>query len=365
MSASPTDAPDADEFEVSVFGPGKGESSALHLGDGRWIVVDSCRDQRSGQNAVLRYFESIGVDPASQVEMVVATHAHDDHIAGISEIFDACTDADFVCPTALSREEFAALIELDALATTGLKKRNFGEFRQVNDLILSRGMTTGMSRRRYALEGRLLHPRITGTASPAVSVRSLSPSDQAVSLTLQKLHKYFPSPGSTIRPPFVDPNELAVALWVEVGDKSALLGADLLTGPAGCGWGAVLSTFSPESRASFYKVAHHGSTNADHPEVWARLLTDQPVAVIAPYRSSGLPTTAQQAELCRRTPSVYATATPSIPKPSNSVRGTAATLNQIATNVHDPWGMAGQVRARAGKASDWKVQLFGPALKLC
>lgn len=38
--------PVADELEVSVFGPGVGESVVVHLGHGDWMVVDSCLNPR-------------------------------------------------------------------------------------------------------------------------------------------------------------------------------------------------------------------------------------------------------------------------------------------------------------------------------
>jgi len=68
-----------------------------------------------------------------------------------------------------------------------------------------------------------------------------------------------------------DPNELAAAIWVETLNKRILLGADLLVGPSECGWDAVLASFHPEP-ASLFKIPHHGSPGADHPEVWSGLL---------------------------------------------------------------------------------------------
>ncbi len=35
-------APEPDEIEVSLIGPGYGESVLVHLGDGEWVVADSC-----------------------------------------------------------------------------------------------------------------------------------------------------------------------------------------------------------------------------------------------------------------------------------------------------------------------------------
>jgi len=43
-----------DEIEVSVFGPGYGESILVHLGAGKWVIVDSCRDNKTGETIPLR-----------------------------------------------------------------------------------------------------------------------------------------------------------------------------------------------------------------------------------------------------------------------------------------------------------------------
>jgi hypothetical protein len=355
------------ELEISLFGPGKGESCVIHLGQGDWIIVDSCRDQRSGSTVPLDYLTALGVDLATQVKLVVATHAHDDHIAGIAAVFEACEQAFFVCSAALSREEFAALLEVDVEAVADVKRRNYDQYRRVFDMITARGLTTGVSRRRLALESRILLHRPGTAQAPEAVVRSLSPSDEAVTITQRKLLEYLPTPDSGIRPPRVDPNELAIALWVQVGDQTALLGADLLTGPSGCGWGAVLASLTPDTHASVYKVAHHGSSNADHPGVWTDLLQTNPIALLAPYRAgvSPVPSDRDVARLCALTPWVYATANPSQPASPKAVRRAAASLGQLAKNVRDPWGTVGHVRARMTPGSTWQVQTASPALRLC
>ena len=66
--------PRPDEIEVSLLGPGYGESVVVHLGDGEWMVVDSCTG-RDGEPAALKYLDRIGVDPGSAVRMIVATHS--------------------------------------------------------------------------------------------------------------------------------------------------------------------------------------------------------------------------------------------------------------------------------------------------
>jgi hypothetical protein len=49
-----------------LIGPGYGESIIVHLGDGEWMIVDSCvqrLDQGNPQSAAVAYLREIGVDP--------------------------------------------------------------------------------------------------------------------------------------------------------------------------------------------------------------------------------------------------------------------------------------------------------------
>jgi glyoxylase-like metal-dependent hydrolase (beta-lactamase superfamily II) len=96
--------PRSDEAEVSVFGPGFGECLVVHLGNNDWIVVDSCTDAESKRPVALEYLETIGVDAATHVSLVIATHWHDDHIGGFGKLYMACKAARFACSAALNCE---------------------------------------------------------------------------------------------------------------------------------------------------------------------------------------------------------------------------------------------------------------------
>ena len=79
-------APEFGELEVSLFGPGVGEAACVHLGQGKWLLIDSCLNPNSGEPASLEYLKSLGVNPASDVVLIVVSHWHDDHVRGITKI---------------------------------------------------------------------------------------------------------------------------------------------------------------------------------------------------------------------------------------------------------------------------------------
>lgn len=94
------DLPAGTDAELHVFGPGYGESLLVHLGCGEWMIVDACR-QRGKPPAALKWLDDLGVDVATAVKLVVATHWHDDHVRGLAETLRACDGASFVCSSVL------------------------------------------------------------------------------------------------------------------------------------------------------------------------------------------------------------------------------------------------------------------------
>ena len=67
-------APEENEIEISLFGPGYGECVVVHLGSDHWVVVDSCIDVESRRPVAVEYLEILGRDPAGAVKCVVASH---------------------------------------------------------------------------------------------------------------------------------------------------------------------------------------------------------------------------------------------------------------------------------------------------
>ena len=76
--------PSYDEFELTLLGSGYGESIVMHVGEGAWVLVDSCG--RTDAPAALEYLKILGVDPGEAVKLIVASHWHDDHIRGIGQV---------------------------------------------------------------------------------------------------------------------------------------------------------------------------------------------------------------------------------------------------------------------------------------
>lgn len=329
------------------------------------MIVDSCVDQRSQEIPVLNYLGRLGVNLAADVQLVVGTHAHDDHIAGLSRVLEACREAVFVCSAALTKEEFLCHLRDDA--TFDVRQSIRAEYRAIFQQIKSRPSAKRPYGVKYAVAELPLGARPESADCPFATVTALSPSHEAITRARQKLAEDVAKPGKGRKPGKTDPNELAVALFVVVGDVSVLLGADLLRGPSGCGWQAVLETFpQADPLASLFKVPHHGSPNAHHDDVWTQLLLPEVISVLAPFRAGTrpLPAPADVLRLKGLSKAVYCSANPKAPNPSRAVKKTRAALRDLAVDVRS-WGLAGQVRARRAIGADaWDVETFHPALKL-
>ncbi len=171
-------SPALDEIEVSVFGPGYGESVLIHPGGGHWIIIDSCLDSSSGQPAPLLYLKSIGVQPSQAVSQIVATHWHDDHIRGLAQIVRECRSAEFVCSEALRTDEFLTLVESHSSRFMTLSGLTSGiqEFRDTLYELRDRGLSSP----KFAVADRCIWKKQIDSISAECIIHSLSPSDAAL-----------------------------------------------------------------------------------------------------------------------------------------------------------------------------------------
>lgn len=350
MNSLRQDPPDPHELEISVIGPGRGECVVVHLGDNDWCIVDSCVARTFNEPVAVEYLRSFNNDAENRVKLVVATHWHDDHIRGLAQLLQAFPDARFACSAALGADNFAILVETaeeSIQETSGVE-----EFRRIRDLLIERGKVTGTSRKfvspDLAIQNRCLLRLPSERRSFPAAVTAVSPSDGTVKMALADIADWLPKPGELQRRiPNHAPNRTSVALWVEAASKRVLLGADLEhTEQLGEGWTAVIASRQDYTPAGIFKIPHHGSPNADCPDVWLKMLDKNPVSVVTPFTSgTGLPTEKDIRRLSGRTNRLFCTAPgPGAPPRRDSV------VEKFARNItkkrHVLSGSPGHVRIR-------------------
>ncbi len=339
--------PNENELEISIIGPGRGESIVIHLGQNDWVIVDSCVARGSGEPAAFQYLQELKSNALSGIRLVVATHWHDDHIRGLASILRACPDARFCCSTAFQSAEFQQLI---ASAAESFPSRvGVEELYEVSKALRDR-RDLGASNwtPQFGIENRSLLSLDHRSRPFPARVTALSPSDETVTLALAALREILPKAGEPQRRIINrSPNHASVVLWITAGSLRVLLGADLEhTNREGQGWTAILANVQDASRASLIKVPHHGSENADCPEVWDKMLHENPIAVITPFTAGvRLPKNTDLERIAARTSRLYLTSAGG-GKPPSRPTAVERAIKQVLSNRRILAGQPGHVRVR-------------------
>jgi len=282
--------PNIDEIEISVFGPkcGYGESILIHIGNGKWIIVDSCKNTKKDEPAALTYLNSLNVNLATQVILIVASHWHGDHIAGLSELLDKCTSAQFLCSSALSNKELQTLAVAYKKCPPSSNKNNIEEYSNIINILETRSKKNHYKHLNppiLAFPGREI--LVSELKEENCSIRTLSPSDGDIvhanmelgSLVAELLQDKKPKQHII----YNKPNDNAIVLDIKIGEHSILLGSDLENiGDPSRGWKAVIGN-KPYNKSDVYKVSHHGSITGDNDDIWESFLSNKPIALITSF----------------------------------------------------------------------------------
>ena len=350
--------PDVDCAEISLFGPGIGECIVLHIGEGRWFIIDSCLCPSTKQPIALNYLQSIGVDVSQKVVGILVTHWHLDHIEGAFTLLKACAKAKICFPSALmSKEAFqlAALYKKDPFADTDKDVR---EFREIIDFLYKtkdRNPLVPVKNRHTFFDYR-----------NAVSTRliALSPSNVAVTQSIATLTQLTQKLGKrrTRNVVPLSENLNAVALHFSFGNFSGLLGSDLEeTGNHQTGWSAIfddniIDELSLPS-ASLFKVAHHGSESGYHDKTWKELSTEKPLSMTTPYTRSNLPTSNSIKKLQILSSHLLVTRNPHVNKRVKRETMLERELRSIAIDRKSINDQMGHIQIRIDKDGGFKDQV--------
>lgn len=347
--------PAPDEIEVALFGPGYGEAVVIHLGEGVWITIDSCIDPDSKISATITYLDQIGID-ANKVRAIVASHWHDDHVRGISQLSNKFPSAEFVLSGIFNTREAAAF----AAAYGGSSSNGLSRgLKELFSVVESRREVSPVLHKSIVLQETL--------NGREVLVTSLSPLPASFAVSTTRMAQMAAKKDDSINfAPELHPNMEAVVLHIDLGGDAILLGSDLEEHGA-YGWSGILAKpWSAARRPSTaYKVAHHGSHTAECPGIWQRLLSSDPVACLTPFTRGNvrLPTDVDKARVKANARHAYVSSAASR-KPDMDSRQLKR-LSDVCKNLTKVDSGFGAVRLRKkiGQA-DWGVELFGAAQAL-
>jgi hypothetical protein len=337
----------------------------MHLGSDKWMIVDSCLNGRTGEQPALKYMDSLGVSPEA-VELVVATHWHADHIRGLTKVVQACVNARFVITEAYTAPEL--LIAADQwMAVDKTEFNAFRELHGVMEVLKTRKLGAyAIPDIETASAGKRLFPGGRG-----LDVQALSPSPAETQRARQSLAtRLAPAVDGIVRaisPPAK--NNASIAIWVELGSATFLLGSDLeeLADP-GRGWnGAVARLGAVRKKAAIVKVPHHGSSTAHSSKMWAHLVESDAIAAVTPFTRAvePLPTSQDIARIRSLAGRMYLTAAPKLHPPVKQNDPLTTRMKQSTRSLHEIEALPGRVTLRGplalASSSQIKVELIKPA----
>ena len=358
-----TQPPEDDEVEITLLGPGLGECCVLHVGNGDWLIVDSCVT-RAGHPAALAYLESLGVSRSS-VRWAIATHWHDDHIRGFSKLVEECSAARVIHSAALEDDEFMMLAALgsDLLAegSTGVKEM-WSVWTHLKD--------SGRGAPELASSDTRIYQRPSDLA-PTCEIWTLSPSSASVADAISGFSTLIAGPGQPKRAvPRPKRNPSSVVVWVRVGEAVALLGADLeRSSNDSRGWRAIVnSSGRPSEKAHIVKIPHHGSVDAHDQAMWNDLLVSQPLAGITPFSQGNahLPRDSDRTRIAELTSEAWLTRNTDLARARGRTTAINKTIKEATRQFKRLLMDPGRVtfRCPASRPENWTVDAPPPAVRL-
>ncbi|QNF31307.1 MBL fold metallo-hydrolase (plasmid) [Adhaeribacter swui] len=353
------DKPNADILEISLFGTGGGygESIVIHFPQNKWIVIDSCIDPTKKLNIPLTYLTSVGVN-LNDVKFIIATHWHNDHILGLSDIVEKCQNAELVFARPTDQQKFARLVSLDTKKSSN--SQSTSEYSACIKLTKERGYKL-----KEAISDRVLFSeRIDGIPLELIS---LSPSDYAnhlFDLEISELMNNFGAANKKII--YTSPNFRSIVLLVKAGSHRAILGADLEVGnDERLGWKHIISnTVLIDEKATLFKIPHHGSDNGYSDDIWKKLVANNPKTGITPWnRNTKLPNAKMLSLYSELSDSLYITSPNIDLRRKKKDRRIERLLDHFGAKVKEISFSFGQVRYRASIKDNitWAVDVAGEA----
>jgi beta-lactamase superfamily II metal-dependent hydrolase len=361
------DKPSDHIAEITIIGTGGGygESCLIHLGNQKWVVVDSCIDPKTKESLPLKYLKDIGVNTNTDVVLIICTHWDDDHILGISQLLENCAASKFSFAKANDKVKFLKLVSLDYLKIANeASSSSTYEFNKCIDI----------------LEIRNSNPKVSSADKILVTINigdfqnqviSLSPSDSAIREFDNEISQLITDYGqSNRRIVQLSPNFKSVSLFVKIGHHRAILGADLEVSKTDktLGWDDIVdNSQSIDKKAAFFKIPHHGSENAFHEGVWLYMLSENTKSGLTPWnRGSKLPTQIMQELYKSKSNELFITSNFNKASPKKRDKSISRMIAEFNIELEEVPFKHGIIRARIdmNNNAEWLVENFGTATKL-
>jgi ribonuclease BN (tRNA processing enzyme) len=366
---------DSDEIEISTIGVGtqEGESVVVHLGEGKWAIIDSCKTS-DGIVLPLHYLSSIGVK-AENVEKVLCTHWHRDHIKGLKDVVSKCENAEFYFPIIGQNNNY-----LKFLYRGDVAQNNSSVWHEFIGCIKNAGKKTAFSGT----------DRLVFDSNNGIQLFALSPSDKMVEKMLKIVAKFDDKDADyrKINDSAIKPNMGSSAFLLVTPEANVLLGADLEANRnykkpvdsciGSCsarydkGWCNVIDrgVTLRGKRVSLFKLPHHSSRTGYCDAIWTNHITEDIISVSTVFinnKGVKLPQKDMLEKYHSQSKSMYMTSLGPRRKDRNNANGKSM-LETV--NVPEIQSIAvlkeeqGIVCCRKKMGQPWQTYLLGSAIEV-
>lgn len=358
-------SPEVNQAEITLLGTGGGYGECIvgHLGSNNWFVVDSCINPFTKIPLAIEYLNEIGINIENDVKLIICTHWHDDHIKGISEIFALAQNAKIAILKIHDIKKFIRFIAFDSNKDT-VPPNNVStkEMYNILDILSVRGMKPILA----GADKTLFTTKVLNNFFS--SIISLSPSDQSVInfdkevVSMIQDYSY-----SNLKVYPENPNSKSVVVLVQIGDHSALLGADMeVVNNPDYGWISILNNSQFKLRKStYFKISHHGSENAHHERIWDEMLENMPVGTLTPWnRNTKLPKIEMLSKFCKKSDKIFMTSPVSDLTPKKRPWDEQKMIEKLGYKLHEIKYHKGIIRSRINlndPKAEWHTTTFDNA----
>lgn len=354
------------EINLIGTGGGYGESLVIHLGNGDWIVIDSCIDPHTRNSLPLNFLREKGVD-LEMVKLIICTHWHDDHIGGISSLLEFCPKAKFSFARVNDTKKFLQFVSLDYQKFKSVASNSSTiEFNKCLELLQSSKRTPV-----FASIDKLLYSKSDYGLS--IDIYSLSPSDKSSQIFDQEISQLIKDFGPTNKKlTKYSPNDRSVVILLSCCSEVVLLGSDLeVNVDQDIGWLDIIRNSvvaKKHGKAGYIKIPHHGSKNGYHDKIWDDLVKKNPTGTLTPWnRKSKLPEAQMVEKYKTLTSKLFITSPRDLsnkPKKRDSkVTKMIKEFNPTIREVKFHYGVV-STEFESGNNGEWRNGLTGTAVEL-
>ena len=342
--------PSPDLFQIVLFGKGYGESILIHIGNNKYIVVDSFIDNMSGNPVTIDYLNEIGENPSSIIG-IICTHWDDDHVKGISKIIEKIEHKiNVYIPMVQSnrdKENFVRYVcmnaDSDDINSTSEYKKLFDFFR---DGKIQINFTSSCM--------NICSSELSSVNKDWASIYALSPSQANI---LKFLKNVVPPEEKTPRSNLqISNNGVSIVAFISRISDGILLGGDLENTQNE--WDDVINIFPSKDKCSVFKIPHHGSKNAYNKNVWGKIV-EKPISIITRFNPKELPRQDAIDEIKANSSKVFilgeSSKKKSVQKEGHSLKGTYDSLISDFVRIDTKLGIV----SLAWNNNKWEIQKFG------